>query len=276
MKMKISEIKRDDSIQPRATIDEDTVRNYADRMIEGDAFPPVDIFFDGETYRLANGYHRVGAAEIAGLTEIECVVHEGNLREALWFGFGANAKNARQMSNADKHRVVEKILQDDEWSNISQRKIAEHVGVSPEYVSRVKKELVDAGVTIDRSRVTVTTKHGTTATMNTGNIGRRNESTEATEPPDLRNNDFPEDSEIEPDDDYEFDEWSEDNLEDSERDEKPESEVVDTPAEIIAGMVQRYFENLVVDEKPSTAHEVTNSLLKYFRNLSAEYNRRTA
>lgn len=66
--------------------------------------------------------------------------------------------------------------------------------------------------------------------------------------------------------------YLEDDVDDYNDPPEPES---DTPADIIVGMVVRYYEDLVEDEAPSTAHEVANQLLKHFRGVSADHNRRT-
>ncbi|MEX2444455.1 MAG: hypothetical protein WD492_12670 [Alkalispirochaeta sp.] len=80
------------------------------------------------------------------------------------------------------------------------------------------------------------------------------------------------------DDDEVLDTWEDstppetETADNAEEASEPES---DTPADIICGMVTRYYEDLVADESPSTAHEVANLLLKHFRQVSADFNRRT-
>jgi hypothetical protein len=79
----------DDSVQARvkmmavAVVDE-----YAEAMRQGAAFPPIDVFQDGDTYLLCDGFTRHAAAKCAGLTEIGCVVHVGDLRDAKLFAVG--------------------------------------------------------------------------------------------------------------------------------------------------------------------------------------------
>ena len=43
----------------------------------GDVFPPVDVFFDGEVYWLADGFHRYHGAVALDIRLIDCVVHVG-------------------------------------------------------------------------------------------------------------------------------------------------------------------------------------------------------
>src|SRR5207244_8180075 len=49
-------------------ISETIIREYADAMTNGDAFPPIDVDGEETTYWLADGFHRVSAAKTAGYT----------------------------------------------------------------------------------------------------------------------------------------------------------------------------------------------------------------
>lgn len=60
-----------------------------------------------------------------------------------------------------------RLLEDEEWSAWSDREIARRCAVSNNFVSSLRPSLS----TVD-SEKTYTTKHGTTATMNTERIGR--------------------------------------------------------------------------------------------------------
>lgn len=86
-------------------------------------------------------------------------------------GGGANASHGLRRTNADKRRAVMALLNDAEWSAWSNVEIARRCNVSDMTVKRVRDELSPPQSGSD-SR-TYTTKHGTTATMNTTNIGRQ-------------------------------------------------------------------------------------------------------
>src|SRR4051794_28372299 len=60
--LSIDRIRRAPRPQPRNHINHEVVERYRDAMEAGDAFPPVTVFFDGEEYWLADGWHRVCAA----------------------------------------------------------------------------------------------------------------------------------------------------------------------------------------------------------------------
>ena len=66
--------------QSRAKIDEQTVAEYADRMMDGDVFPPVIVFYNGKDYWLADGFHRFFAAKRCAAPNIKCEVLDGDLR----------------------------------------------------------------------------------------------------------------------------------------------------------------------------------------------------
>lgn len=68
---------------------------------------------------------------------------------------------------------METLLRDEEWGKWSAEEISRRCMVSGDLVLKMRKEL---GLTSDiGSEKTYTTKHGTTATMNTANIGKRHE-----------------------------------------------------------------------------------------------------
>jgi len=46
----------DERAQPRVTMDFGMVEEFAADMLRGDAFPPIDVFFDGEVYWLADWF----------------------------------------------------------------------------------------------------------------------------------------------------------------------------------------------------------------------------
>ena len=102
----IKDIRLDGGTQPRATIDFEAVFDYMDAMADGAKFPPVVVFYDGASYWLADGFHRVKAAEQAGVDEIACELHQGTQQDAQWYSFGANKTNGLRRTNDDKHRAV--------------------------------------------------------------------------------------------------------------------------------------------------------------------------
>ena len=105
--LKIDDIRTDGGTQPRTSIDYQAVQDYADAMADGATFPPVIVFYDGTDYWLADGFHRVQAALVAGRAEIAGEVHQGALEDAQWHSFGANKANGIRRDNRDKQRAVQ-------------------------------------------------------------------------------------------------------------------------------------------------------------------------
>ena len=113
--LKLDRIRTDGGTQPRATLDEDVIAEYAAAMSDRAEFPPVDVFYDGKAYWLADGFHRVQAVQRNGKKSIAVTVHQGDLREAVLFSVGVNASHGMRRTNEDKRRAVEKLLTDPEW-----------------------------------------------------------------------------------------------------------------------------------------------------------------
>jgi hypothetical protein len=87
---------------------------------------------------------------------------------------GANQSHGLRRTNDDKRRAVMTLLNDEEWGGWSANEISKRCGVSQPFVSQIKSSLITV-ISEDGANAgacTYTTKHGTTAVMNTANIGR--------------------------------------------------------------------------------------------------------
>jgi len=95
-------------LQTRVAVDDAALADYADAMRDGARFPPVTVYEDADgTLYLADGYHRVGAAKIAGKSLILAEVTRGTFADALKFALGANANHGLRRTNADKRHALE-------------------------------------------------------------------------------------------------------------------------------------------------------------------------
>lgn len=141
--LNISQITADPAVQPRAGMDMATVLEYAGEMQAGTQFPPVIVFYDGQSHWLADGFHRYEAARQSRFTIISADVREGGRREAVLYSVGANATHGLRRSNADKRRAVETLLRDDEWRGWSDHEIARQCAVSAMFVGTMRRELAD-------------------------------------------------------------------------------------------------------------------------------------
>jgi len=162
-------IEIDGGTQSRASLYDGVVDDYAMAIAEGVQFPPVIVFYDGNSYWMADGFHRYHAHVKAGCHDIAADIRQGTRRDAILHSVGANAEHGLRRTNEDKRRAVLTLLNDPEWVKWSDNEVAKRCGVSREYVNRLRPSVTCDRVTSER---TYTTKHGTTAIMNTASIGK--------------------------------------------------------------------------------------------------------
>lgn len=167
-------IRIDGGTQPRLGIDYDVAYGYGDLMAEGVKFPPVTVFYDGENYWLADGFHRYHAAFAQEMAEIAAEVIQGTIEDAQWFSFGANKAHGLMRSNDDKQRAVKAALQHPKCAGLSNVQIAKHVGVAVNTVKGWRDKLES---TCQFAKSTLRTGSDG-RTINVANIGKKQ-----TEPP---------------------------------------------------------------------------------------------
>lgn len=139
----IESLRLDGDTQSRAAIYQETVAEYAEAIEAGVTLPPVIVYYDGLNNWLADGFHRVLAAQRIGCKTIECVIRTGTQTDAQMHAYGANQSHGLRRSNADKRKSVEGVLRlNPDWSD---RAIAAHVGVSHTMVAAIRSpERADA------------------------------------------------------------------------------------------------------------------------------------
>lgn len=138
-KLELHEIERDTATQSRIAIDSKKVEEYGERWVDGSLPPPIIVFYDGKHYWLADGWHRIAAAEWAGKKSIECLIREGSKEDAIVHACSANAKHGVPMNDADKRKCIETMLRlRPDWTNTV---IGDHVGVCESYVRKVEKQV---------------------------------------------------------------------------------------------------------------------------------------
>ena len=137
--MKLSEIKLDGDLQSRAQISDEVVDDYSEILREGGKLPAVILFHDGASYHLADGWHRYFAHKKAGLALIDAEIKEGTRRDAIMYSVGANSSHGLRRTYADKHKAVQTLLDDMEWSEWSDREIGRACHVSGGLVAKMRK-----------------------------------------------------------------------------------------------------------------------------------------
>ena len=144
--IELSKIRIDGGTQTREKLNQATVKEYIEAINAGATFPPVTLFFDGSAYWLADGFHRYFAAKKAGKKQIHEDITPGTQRDAVLHSLGANTAHGLPRSNKDKQRAVETLLNDPEWSNWSNREIAEKCAVSHSYVNTLREKITSGNV----------------------------------------------------------------------------------------------------------------------------------
>jgi len=138
-RLKLENIKKVPQLQPRAMFDAERIGQYAEAAQAGAKFPPLVCYDDGEAIWLTQGFHRIIAYAAAGIEEAECIVRRGTFQEAQWDAAGSNLENDQAglyRSNADKRRAV--LIALEAYPELSDYKIAEHVGVSDSLVLKMR------------------------------------------------------------------------------------------------------------------------------------------
>jgi hypothetical protein len=172
--LNIANIRIDGGTQARVALNQDVVKDYAEKMRDGEKFPEIIVFFDGSDYWLADGFHRYFATKSNGTVSIEADVKNGTLDEATLFAFSANGKRGLSMSAEDNRNVIYAMLRHPEWKLWTNAAIAKHVGVSKMTVGRVKATLdIKEEDTVKKYK----DKHGNESTIETKNLKAKVEKT---------------------------------------------------------------------------------------------------
>lgn len=172
MKLRIDQIRTDGGTQPRAALNYEVIEEYIEAIRAGAKFPPIEVFYDGENYWLADGFHRRDAHFGADLEEIDCHVNQGTLQDAQWFSFGANKANGLYRSNGDKQRAIQAALKHPKSAGLSDREIAKHVGVGNKCVSDWRNKLSVSLTQIESPLTRTAVRNGKPYQIRVDNIGK--------------------------------------------------------------------------------------------------------
>lgn len=141
MKIQLSKIDIQKSVQVRVAIHGETVERYAEHLQKSGAvpLPPIVVFGPDSRgmYFLSEGWHRYEAHKKAKRDGILATVKEGGWKEALENALGSNDKHGLPRNNKDKRRVVELTFM--HWPNLSHQMVADKCAVSKAFVESVRK-----------------------------------------------------------------------------------------------------------------------------------------
>ncbi|MBK8028218.1 MAG: ParB N-terminal domain-containing protein [Chloroflexi bacterium] len=144
-KIALEMIRRDGGTQSRSYLSSSTIEDYAAAMKRGEEFPAVKLIYTGDAYYLVDGFHRVAAAEKAGLATINAEVEQGTLEDAQWASYAANPTHGLPRSSDDKRRAITAALKHPKGVEKSDREIATHIRVDHKTVGSVRKQLIERG-----------------------------------------------------------------------------------------------------------------------------------
>jgi len=125
----IIRIRTDGGTQIRSSLRQDIVETYSSLMVSGVCFPPVTVWFDGESYWLSDGFHRLAAARQIGRHHLEARVKPGTAADARWDSFAANSGHGLRRGNTDLATAIKRALEHPYSADLSDIQIAKHLGV---------------------------------------------------------------------------------------------------------------------------------------------------
>lgn len=137
--IEMSAVRIDGDTQPRTTINPGIVQEYAEAMEAGVEFPPITVVHDGAAHWLVDGFHRFFAHRRLSRQQIKAEVITGELTEARWLSLAANKAHGLRRTNEDKTKAVMRAMK--MKPELSNRAIAEHVGVGETMVRRYREIL---------------------------------------------------------------------------------------------------------------------------------------
>lgn len=147
--LKIDAIEVLEEMQPRMFgLNHEAVNHYCDRMENGENPPPVIVYkIDGRNI-LAAGFHRLAATKQAGKPYISAEIRHGTWAEAKIFSATSNKNNGLQMEKQDIQKAInlyllglDELPENDLRRKQSLREIANAIGCSHTYISKVKAQI---------------------------------------------------------------------------------------------------------------------------------------
>jgi len=162
--LNLAVLRLDGDTQARLALSQEKVQEYAALMEDGEEFRPIDAFFDGSDYWLADGFHRYFATKANKKTAIAVTVHNGTLEDAQLFAFAANKGHGLHMSATDIRHCIVRMLEHPVWGGWTNAAIAKHVGTSKMTVGRVKAAMSEPEEPTEKKYVN---KHGQESTIDT-------------------------------------------------------------------------------------------------------------
>jgi ParB-like chromosome segregation protein Spo0J len=105
--LRIADLVANPLVDPSAHLNPDQVKRYAD---DPESAPPVVVFETESGLLLADGYHRVAAAQQRGAETIDAELRKGSLKDALRYAAKVGARQ-RGISTDDALAAIKRHSQ---------------------------------------------------------------------------------------------------------------------------------------------------------------------
>lgn len=137
----------DRSLQVRGGLDQEKVERYRQIMRDNGedgaagVMDPIMVFCEGDDGPrwIADGFHRIAAAEAEGVEKIPVILRDGTRLKALRFALGENGHHGAPMSNAEKRHAAGMAVLDPDLGKKTDKEISRLVGCSPSLVSDCRR-----------------------------------------------------------------------------------------------------------------------------------------
>lgn len=117
-------------VQSRVAMDMEHCRFLSGELAISGELKPILVFFDGERYWLANGFHRYHVYVKAGRKQIRAIVKPGGRTEAIIESARVNDNASKGKTPEDKKRSLRMLLEFPEWRNKPAKELCDYVGLS--------------------------------------------------------------------------------------------------------------------------------------------------
>jgi len=168
LELNINQIRRDGQTQGRASLNLEVIREYTELIGMGAEFPPVRAWFDGCTYWLTDGFHRLAALDEVGSPRVIAEVHQGSLSDAQWDSYGCNAVHGLRRNRSDLEAIIKRALEHPKGHQLSNAQVAKHLHVPEATLRRWRKQLSSSCDEDNRLAV----RGGITYLIDTAKIGK--------------------------------------------------------------------------------------------------------
>jgi uncharacterized ParB-like nuclease family protein/phage terminase small subunit len=140
----VAELQADAALQPRTVLTPTVIEEYATLYREAEdeePLPPLEVFEVEGRYYLADGFHRAAAAQRAQRLTVLCRVYHGTRQDAIRHAALANLKRGLPDGHGDRAQMLERLIQDPEVGQRSDRQLAADLGLSHMTVYRARQRL---------------------------------------------------------------------------------------------------------------------------------------